>query len=197
MSRAGRLGLVVGLGAIAVVLVVLASRFGINVEQGFSPVMGAPTPELTLPALGSEGSVVLTELGNAHELLIVNFFASWCLQCRNEHADLVSTAEAYRERSVQFVGIAFQNRDSQAIGFLDELGWGDSSLYASDPGSRAAIEFGVFGVPETIFIRNGTIVGKLLGETDALTLSATIERILAGEEVGARQVGEFQQQPGD
>ena len=78
---------------------------------------------------------------------------------------------------------------------LDELGRGASMHYTEDPRSRAAIEFGVFGIPETILIRDGVIVGKLIGETDALTLSTTIEQIMAGESVGARQVGEYQQQP--
>ena len=97
---------------------------------------------------------------------------------------------------MEFVGIAFQNSDDHAREFLDELGRDSATYYVADPGSRAAIEFGVFGVPETIFISNGIIVGKLLGESDALTLTSTIEQILAGEQVGSRQVGEFQQQPG-
>ncbi len=196
MSRGARIGLVAGLVAIGALLVVFASRFGINVEQGISPVVGNPLPELVLPELEGDGSLDLVALDAEHDVVVVNFFASWCLQCRNEHADLVSTADAYADRSVQFVGIAFQNRDAQAIGFLDELGRGATFRYVQDPGSRAAIEFGVFGIPETIFIRDGVIVGKLIGETDALTLSGAIEQILAGEDVGARQVGDYQQQPG-
>ena len=195
MTKTARYALFVGVAVIATLLAVFASRFGIDVEQGFSPVVGAPVPDLTLPSLEGSDPVVLEALDRSHEIVVVNLFASWCLQCRNEHADLVSTADMYADRSVQFVGIAFQNRDAQAIGFLDELGRGSSTLYVSDPGSRAAIEFGVFGIPETIFIHDGTIAGKLIGETDALTLSAAIEQILAGEEIDSRQVGEFQQQP--
>ncbi|MDE0708829.1 MAG: hypothetical protein OXH89_00180, partial [bacterium] len=63
--------------------------------------------------------------------------------------------------------------------------------YLSDPGSRAAIEFGIFGVPETVFISGGVIVGKFLGETDALTLTGALERLLAGQNIESRQVGEF------
>lgn len=196
MSRGGKIGLVAGLLAIGALLVVFAGRFGIDVEQGISPIVGNPLPSLVLPELEGDGEVDLVALDADHDVVVVNFFASWCLQCRNEHPDLVSTADVYANRSVQFVGIAFQNRDPQAIGFLEELGRGASTRYAKDPGSRAAIEFGVFGIPETIFIRDGVIVGKLIGETDALTLSGAIEQILAGEVVGARQVGDYQQQPG-
>ena len=195
MSRSGRIILVIGLVAIGATLAVFASRFGIDVEQGISPVIGSPVPDVHLPLLDGDVAINLVELEARSELVVVNFFASWCLQCRNEHADLISTADVYADRSVAFVGIAFQDRDTRAIGFLDELGRGASTHYVSDPGSRAAIEFGVFGIPETIFLRDGMIVGKLIGESDALTLSSTIERILAGESVDSRQVGEFQQQP--
>ena len=195
MTRTARALLIGGLSFIAIALVVLAGRFGINVEQGFSPVIGANVPDIELNVLGTDETINLATLDETADILVVNFFASWCLQCRNEHADLVSTADTYADRGVRFVGIAFQNREGRAIGFLDELGRGASTIYTTDTGSRAAIEFGVFGVPETIFIKDGVIVGKLLGESDALTLSATIERIQAGESVGSRQVGEFQQLP--
>ena len=196
MSRSGRLVLVAGLIAIGATLVVFASRFGIDVEQGISPVIGATVPDVELPLLDGPGSVNLAALDESSQVVVVNFFASWCLQCRNEHADLGAAADVYQSRSVEFVGIAFQNSDDHAREFLDELGRDSATYYVADPGSRAAIEFGVFGVPETIFISNGIIVGKLIGESDALTLTSTIEQILAGEQVGSRQVGEFQQQPG-
>ena len=193
MTRLSRLWLYGGLGLIAILLAVFASRFGVPIEQGFSPVVGSSVPDVSLPALEGGSSVDLAELDQTNDIVVINFFASWCLQCRNEHSDLVATADAYADRSVQFVGVAFQDRTEQAIGFLDELGRGESSLYVEDPGSRAAIELGVFGVPETIFIADGVVIGKLLGETDALTLSATIEQILAGDAIETRQVGDHQQ----
>ena len=197
MSPAGRRLLVAGLALVALTVAVFASRFGTGTDQGIPPVIGAPVPDLSLPYLEGEGAVELRTLAGEYDVVVLNFFASWCLQCRNEHADLISTADAYRDRSVRFVGIAFQDRPDRAVAFLDELGRGTAFDYATDPGSRAAIEFGIFGVPETIFISGGAIVGKLLGETDALTLSGAIERILAGEAVGARQVGEFRRGPDD
>lgn len=197
MSPAGRRLLVAGLALIALAVAVFASRFGTGTEQGIPPIVGAPVPDLSLPHLEGEGVVELRTLAGEHDVLVVNFFASWCLQCRNEHADLISTADAYRDRSVRFVGIAFQDRPDRAVAFLDELGRGTAFDYVLDPGSRAAIEFGIFGVPETLFVSGGVIVGKLLGESDALTLSGALEQVLAGEAVGARQVGEFRKGPDD
>lgn len=193
----GRRLLVVGLVLVALAVAVFASRLGTGTDRVVPPVIGAAVPDISLPYLEEGGAVDLRALAAEHDVLVLNFFASWCLQCRNEHADLISTADAYLDRSVRFIGITFQDRPERAIAFLDELGRGSAFYYTLDPGSRAAIEFGIFGVPETVFISGGVFVGKLLGESDALTLSGTLERILAGEAVGARQVGEFRRGPDD
>ena len=197
LSPSGRVIMVVGLALVGLAVAVFAARFGSGSDGRGSPVVGAPAPGLSLPRLEGEGSLEFKALDASYEVVVVNFFASWCLQCRNEHADLISTADAYHDRSVQFVGITFQDRPDRAIAFLDELGRGATTEYLADPGSRAAIEFGIFGVPETVFITDGVIAGKLLGESDALTLSGTLERILSGEDVGSRQVGEFRRGPDD
>ena len=197
MSPSGRRLIAVGLAVIGLLVAVFAARFGSESDQGFSPVIGNRIPDLTLPRLGGAGTVELRNIAGAHDVVVVNFFASWCIQCRNEHADLVSTADAYHHRSVGFVGIAFQDRPARAISFLDELGWGATTDYLVDPGSRAAIDFGIFGVPETVFVRNGVIVAKLLGESSALSLSGALEQLLSGEDVESRQVGEFRRAPDD
>ena len=197
MSPAGRRIMAAGIAVIGLAVTVFAARFGGEADRAASPVLGAPAPGLPLPRLdGGDGAVDLAALGGAYEVVAVNFFASWCLQCRNEHAGLAGAAEAYRGRSVRFVGVVFQDDPGRARAFLDELGWAANTDYASDPGARAAIELGVFGVPETIFIRGGRVAGKLLGETDALTLSSALEQILAGGEVEPRRVGEYRQSPG-
>ena len=68
----------------------------------------------------------------------------------------------------------------------------------ADPGSRTAIAYGVFGIPETFFIDSeGTIVGKIIGEADALILGATIDAIKRGEQPGQTVTGDTQQGPDD
>lgn len=191
MSSRGRYLLVAGLVVVGLAVAVFAARFGDGAAGGASPVVGAVVPDLTLPYLDGDGSLNLSDLSGSQDVVVINFFASWCLQCRNEHADLVSTADAYHDRSVRFLGVTFQDDPARAIAFLDELGRGETTRYLSDPGSRAAIEFGIFGVPETVFISGGVIVGKFLGETDALTLTGALERLLAGQDIESRQVGEF------
>ena len=197
MSPNGRRVLVVGLAVIVVVVAVFASRLRVGSDPAASPVIGAPVPDLALPRLDGGGSVGLRDLAGEHEVVVINFFASWCLQCHNEHADLVATADAYLDRGVRFLGIVFSDDPDRATAFLDEKGRGLSTRYLNDPGSRAAIEFGVFGVPETVFVADGIIVGKFLGETDALTLGAALEKLLSGQSIDSRQVGDFRRAPDD
>lgn len=195
MGRSLRVAAWVVVLATAVIGVVLASRFGIDPTLVESPLIGTQIPDVELSMLGSGEPFSLDEVSG--EVLVINFWASWCLACREEHPALLATAAAYRDRGVRFVGISFSDEDKNAIAYLNELGWGEDTLFVTDPKGRAAIEFGVFGVPETFFIApDGTIVGKVSGATNALLLATTIDAILAGERPGEKTVGETFTPPG-
>ena len=174
--------------------VVLASRFGGDPNLVASPLIGGPAPSLELPAL--DGSGVETLGGADGSIMVVNFFASWCLECRSEHDDLVAVAEGFRDADLRVVQVAFQDDPADANSFLDELGRSDVTAYLDDPNGRAAIAFGVFGVPETYFIDgNGIVVGKIQGESNALLLGQTIDAIRRGEDPGEQVVGDIQSSP--
>jgi len=125
----------------------------------------------------------------------VNFWESWCVACRAEHDDLMRTARAYEDRDVRFVGIVFQDEPEDSIRFLDELGRGYDNV--TDEGSRTAIEFGVFGIPETFFVdAQGLVAAKIAGESNTELLSSTIEAMLRGEVPESRTDGRVQTAPG-
>ncbi len=173
-------------------LVVLGSRFGSDPSLVKSPLIGKPVPDLTLPLLEGDGEVSLRQKRGT--ILVINFWASWCTACRDEHPDLMATAAAYADRGVEFLGIVYQDDPQAAIAFLDELGRGYPSVL--DPGSLAAIEFGVFGVPETFFIdADGIIAGKITGQSNAFILASTLDTLLAGGRPGSQTVGTVQSSP--
>lgn len=184
-----------GLALAAVVLsVILATRFGRDPGLVESPLIGQPAPEFTLPSLDGEETVSLTDLRG--DVVVVNFFASWCLECRLEHPDLVASSDTFGPTGVTFVQIGYQERPQDSSAWLDDVGRSDHTLYLHDPGSRTAIAYGVFGIPETFFIdQDGTVVGKIIGEADALTIGATIDAIKRGETPGQSVTGNTQQRP--
>ena len=189
---------IVALGIVALVIgvaAVLGSRMDQETRLVDSPLIGRPAPDLTLPDLEGEGAVSLSELRG--QIVVVNFWASWCVPCRSEHPVLVAANDAYRDAGVTFVGVNFQDQESPAVAFLDELGRGQGYRYVTDPDSRAAVEFGVYGVPETYFIdRTGTIVAKITGESDPRVLAEALDAIIAGREPRSRTEGTVQPGPG-
>ncbi len=176
--------------------VVLASRFGTDPGLVDSPLLDEPAPTFDLAPLEGGETVSLEDLRG--DIVVVNFFASWCLECRNEHPDLTSTANAFSDQGVTFVHIAYQESPPASLDFLEAAGRSDAAHYLADPGSRTAIAYGVFGIPETFFIDpEGVVVGKIIGESDALVLGGTIDAIKRGETPGQSVTGDTQQRPDD
>jgi len=163
------------IGLTLVFLVVFASRFGSDPDYVAAAVVGAQMPSLELQRLDGRGTVDFDDLRGS--VTVINFWASWCSSCRAEHPDLIKTAAAYESWGVRFVGVSFQDRDDAAIAMLDELGWGYD--YVVDSDSRAAIAFGVRGVPETYFIdRNGVIRARIYGRATMASLAAHLDNLL-------------------
>lgn len=163
----------------AVLAVVFMGRFGQDPRLVDSPLIGKPLPDLTLPYLDQEGALTFSDPQG--EVLVVNFWASWCYPCRLEHPALNWASDAYADRGVHFVGVLYQDERQPAMEFLDELGWGTNYSYVVDDDSRATVELGVFGVPETYFVdAEGIIRGKVQGEVSQGVLVSTLDDILAG-----------------
>lgn len=165
-------------------VVVFGSRFGKDPLLAPSPLIDQPVPDVTMQLLGEEGTVSLRDLRG--EVVVVNFWASWCLPCRTEFPHLNAAARDYADSGVRFVGVVYQERASNALGFLDEVGWPDGYIHTIDPDSRAAIEFGVYGIPETFVVdRDGVVRHKISGGVDGATLRAALEEVLAAAPTGS------------
>ena len=164
-------GIVVALALAAV----LAARFGTDARAVRSPLVGREAPSETFPLLDRPGSVSLSDYRGS--VVVVNFFASWCVPCRAEHAELARAADALQPQGVRFLGVVYQDKAAAAKSFLDELG--RPYDVATDPGSRGAIDFGMFGVPETFFLgRDGRIAGKVAGPVTYDVVAANVQRLL-------------------
>tara|TARA_B100001248_G_scaffold56403_1_gene37513 strand:+ start:1456 stop:1932 length:477 start_codon:yes stop_codon:yes gene_type:complete len=95
------------------------------------------------------------------DFLIINYWASWCLECIEEHELLISLAESQKLEG-KVIMVSFQDNIENSIEFLNNYGYGNI-VYAIDNESKLAIDSGVFGVPETHIIINGEIVKKFIG----------------------------------
>ena len=183
---------VMAVGVLVVALgVVFAGRFGTDPSVTASPLIGTPAPDIRIPAFEGTGAVDLADLRG--DIVVVNFWASWCLGCRQEHAALVAAADRYRDLGVTFVGINYQDAPGPATAFLDDLGRGVDYVYAVDAASRAAFEFGVLGLPETFFIdRDGVVVAKVSGPISYPLLAQTLDAILVGQAVDSVTTGDVE-----
>jgi cytochrome c biogenesis protein CcmG/thiol:disulfide interchange protein DsbE len=183
--------LVAGAVVVLVLGIAVVQRFGGDPALVASPLIGKPAPDVTVRWLEAPGEVQLSDLTGS--VTVVNFWASWCTGCRQEHEALALAAAGTEDFDVSFIGINYQDSDARAVAFLDELGRAAGTAYVVDDTSRAALEYGVLGMPETFFIdQEGVIVGKVSGPLTAEVLDSTLSKIILGEAVGQITTGEVE-----
>ena len=87
---------------------------------------------------------------------LINFWASWCAPCRVEHPYLMQLS---KEKNLKILGVNFKDKKINASKFLNELG-NPYYYMAKDTKGKQSVNFGIFGIPESILINNDTIVLK-------------------------------------
>ncbi len=133
--------------------------FGNKVFIKSSPIVGREASDFTLELFNGERIKLSNLRGKA---VLLNFWASWCIPCRDEAPVLESSWRKYRNMPVAFIGVNVWDDKDSALVYLGQFGGGyDNGL---DPKGEIAIEYGVGGVPETFFIdQSGKIVDKYTG----------------------------------
>jgi cytochrome c biogenesis protein CcmG, thiol:disulfide interchange protein DsbE len=130
-----------------------------------SALIGRPVPAFALESLeglAAQGQPVpgLASDDLKGRVTVVNVWASWCAPCREEHPLLMDLA---RDPSIRVVGLNYKDREENARRFLGTFG-NPFSAVGVDPNGRTAIDWGVYGVPETFVVGpDGTIRHKQIG----------------------------------
>lgn len=157
-------------------------RSGGNLESIPSALLGQPAPETNLPPLEGASVPGLDSKDFVGSVTLVNVWASWCPPCRVEHPFLMALSKDERFR---VVGMNYKDSPENARRFLGTLG-NPYKAIGVDPAGRTAINWGVYGVPETFLVgKDGKIrfkhVGPLSAESMRDVLMPEVEKALADE----------------
>jgi cytochrome c biogenesis protein CcmG/thiol:disulfide interchange protein DsbE len=176
--RASRINpwvLAAGLAVAIPLLAILVLNLGRDPHSVRSPLIGRPAPAFSLVPVGGGAPISLESLRGRP--VVLNFWATWCVPCFEEHAALTAAARTFRE--AQFLGVVYEDEELKTQAFLAQRGSSYPSLMDAD--GRTAIAFGVFGVPETFFIDgSGRIVEKYVGPLDRRTIAELMARAKGG-----------------
>ena len=160
------------------VLALLAYGFRLDPRDIPSPLVGRPAAAFTLT--GFDGQPVSLD-AHRGQVVVVNFWASWCVPaCYDEAPVLERNWRTYRDRGVAVIGVDIQDTDEAARTFIDRF---DLTFpNARDATGRVAVDYGVYGVPETFFIdRAGRIRSKHVGAVTDQVFREHVDRLLAEE----------------
>lgn len=171
-ARSKRTGLLVAFAVILALLGLLA--WGLRKVQA-GPVESGIAPDFTLTSFDGR-TLTLSELRG--QVVIINFWASWCPPCREEAAYLEQTWRKYKDKGVIFIGVDWVDTEKEALAYMDEF---DLSYFnGPDIGTRIAQAYNIQGVPETFYVaKNGELRGVHIGPLKSPELDEKIDELLA------------------
>ena len=142
-----------------------------------SALLGKPVPAFDLPVLGNPG-IKLTNTQLSGRPWVLNVWGTWCVACREEHEALLAIG---KQNALPLVGLNWKDEDDAAVDWLKQLG-NPYSVVAVDRDGRTAIDFGVYGAPETFFIdSDGRVQYRHVGPmTDEVWQREFLSRIPRG-----------------
>ncbi len=132
-----------------------------------------PAPEIVVNRFDGK-TTKLSDLRG--QVVVVNFWASWCQPCRDETAALERVFQRYQGTDVRFVGVATWDTQQAAQDFAKQEGV--TYLTGTDAKGDAAVSYGVTGIPETFLVdQNGQIVRRWIGQVDEASLNTALATI--------------------
>jgi cytochrome c biogenesis protein CcmG/thiol:disulfide interchange protein DsbE len=177
-TRRRTISLVVALGLLLVLMVVLA--FGLRPKTS-TVLKGHPAPNFDVTAFNGEFVGKRFSLADLRgQVVVLNFWASWCVECDKEMPFLEQAWRDYRDKGVWFVGVDYLDIDSAGLAYLARFG----TTYPNGPdiGSRIFQNYQSTGVPETFFIdRQGVVQHVEIGPIDRSKLYALLDQLTASE----------------
>jgi cytochrome c biogenesis protein CcmG/thiol:disulfide interchange protein DsbE len=131
-------------------------------------------PDFVLEAQPGQPGFGAADLAAANQPVLVNFFASWCLPCVAEAEQLL----ALKQRGVALWGIAYKDREADTARFLQQHG-NPFTRIGRDADGKAALEFGVYGVPETYLVdRAGIVRWRWVGALTEVVIARALNPLL-------------------
>lgn len=167
-----RIGSIIAFALILALLGLLA--WGLRKVQA-GPRDSGMAPDFTITGFDGK-TVALSELRG--QVVIINFWASWCLPCREEAAYLEKTWREYEGQGVVFIGVDWVDTEKEARAYIDEFDI--TYINGPDIGTRIAQAYNIQGVPETFFVaKNGELRSVHIGPLKSPQLDEKIEELLA------------------
>jgi len=160
--------------AVAVIVALLMSGLGRDPSVFASPLVGRSAPNFTLPQLNGP-PVTLAKLRG--QIVVINFWASWCTECQVEQAALDQTWKQFQDSGVTVIGVNFQDTIDAARSYVRTAAV--TYPVVEDTSSRTALAYGLRGVPETFVVnQSGRIVNRVIGPVHAAALAGEINSML-------------------
>lgn len=158
------------LGLFVLIAIFLGIGLKLDPKEVPSPLIGKPAPAFELPSLDDPATLVRPS-DYKGKVWLFNVWATWCVSCRAEHRLLV---ELSKHTNVPIVGLDYKDEADAAKQWLRQLG-NPYVVTAFDERGRIAIDWGVYGTPETYVIdKDGIIRYKQIGPIDANVLQEKI-----------------------
>ena len=144
-----------------------------DINYNTNSLIGEKISDINLQYYDDDKFYKLNDFKN-NKYTLINFWASWCAPCRDEHPLLIKLS---KEKNLKLLGVNFKDKKKQADTFLSDLG-NPYDFLTKDEQGKSSVNFGIYGIPESILIdKNLTILKKFVGPLSLEDFNSIVEII--------------------